>query len=165
MSVGPTLPNDPNSATLEFGKGDPIKIELSALDAEVNVTSTDDMSELVSLRVVGGAFDGAFLTKQKTGYYISRLANPAPIAWRVDTVGHLVDTGIATLTDNTCLVLTPTQNQKPPHEDKRASESRECAKVVKEATELEFHRFFSITQRARDCCSHLMERGFIVECN
>ena len=79
MSVGPTLPDDPNSATLEFGKGKPIKFEVSALDEEVEVTTADDMSELVTLKIIGGPFSGAFLTKQETEYHFSRLAKPTPI--------------------------------------------------------------------------------------
>ena len=105
--------------------------------------------------------------KQHEIYLYSQLLSQCPltIAWRVNTVGHLTDTGIVTLGDDTCLVLTPSQNQKPPHKHKRAAESKECSKVVEEAGEVEFNRFLSITQRARDCCSHLMDKDFIIECN
>ena len=167
LSVGPTTKDDVNSASLEFGKGTPVRFEIQVMDYEVHPTQNHDLSEHVMLKVIGGEFDGAYLRKRnkENRYDIARQATPTSLEWKVDTVGHLQDTGKVTLHNGMCLILTPTQNKHPPYKNKKNSESKSCVEVVEEARKLKYDRFFSIAQRARDCCAHLLEVGFILECS
>ena len=166
MSLGPTG-NDINEAMIEYGKVNHLQFEIKISDSEVDVTVPNDNTEHLFAKVVGGAFDKAYLVKDTSDstYSISRQAQAKRIQWEVQDVGLLQDTGRVKI-GNTCVIVTPIQNKHPPFSNKKKKgESQSCNGVVEEAKTHNFVKLFSITQRARDCCAHLLEMNYIVQCS